>query len=334
MNNIIKNLTMSASPHIRTNNSTRLVMQDVLIALLPATIGSVVFFGVNALIIIIVSILSAVLSEFVWQKATKQAVTINDLSAAVTGLLIAFNLPPTVPIYIPIVGSVFAIIIVKQLFGGIGHNFMNPALSARVMLMLSFGASFAVFAVPGTATPSMIFSGIDVVSKATPLALIRAGNGFSALPISAMFFGNIGGSLGETSALLLLIGGIYLVIKKVISVRIPVASLVSIMVMAIVFGGSNGLFSGGLDLALAHVLSGGALLGSIFMATDYSSSPLTSKGQIIFGAGIGVLTMVIRLWGATPEGMSYAVLIMNAFAPLIDHLTIKKSFGEQVNKVA
>lgn len=302
-----KKLLMSAAPHIKSNQSTKKIMLDVIIALTPAMIGSIYFYKGNAAMLLAVSILSAVLFEFLSQKMFKKDIKIGDLSAVVTGILIAFNLPANAPWWVAVFGTAFAVIIVKECFGGIGSNFMNPALAARAALVSSWPAIMSEYVNP------------DLVVTATPLALMKAGT----MPpsIQRMFMGDIAGSLGETSAVLLLIGAAYLLIKKVIDWRIPAAYIGSTVVMLAILGVAP-------DMLIYHVLGGGLILGAFFMATDYATSPVTRKGRIIFGIGCGILTAVIRVKGGMPEGVSYSILIMNIVAPLIERFTKPKVFGE------
>lgn len=304
---------VSSSPHIRSKDSVQSVMRDVVIALLPATAFGVYNFGIKALIVLILSVLSAVGAEALYQKAAGQKVTINDYSAIITGLLLGLNLPHTVPYWIPIMGSVFAIVIVKQLFGGLGQNFMNPALGARAFLLISFAGIMTTWE-------------LDGISTATPLAIFKAESaaGFSAPDLMDLFVGSIGGCIGETSAIALILGGLYLLFRKVIDWRIPGTYLLTVAIMALLLGGK------GFDVnyILYHLFSGGLLIGAFFMATDYASSPISNVGKIIMGVGCGVLTILIRLYGGYPEGVSFAIIIMNLFVPLIDRYTIPKSFGE------
>lgn len=304
---------VSSSPHVRSKESVQSVMRDVVIALLPATAFGVYNFGFKALMVLIISVLSAVGAEALYQKATAQKVTVNDYSAIITGLLLGLNLPHTVPYWIPIMGSVFAIIIVKQLFGGLGQNFMNPALGARAFLLISFAGIMTTWELDGIAT-------------ATPLAIFKAESaaGFSAPDLMDLFIGSIGGCIGETSAIALILGGLYLLFRKVIDWRIPGTYLLTVAVMAVLIGGK------GFDVnyILYHLFSGGLLIGAFFMATDYASSPISNVGKIIMGVGCGVLTILIRLYGGYPEGVSFAIIIMNLFVPLIDRYTVPKSFGE------
>lgn len=304
---------VSSSPHIRSSNAVDKIMRDVVIALLPATIFGIYNFGYRSLIIVIVSILACVGAESLYQYGTKRRVTIKDYSAVVTGLLLALNLPPTVPYWLPVIGGVVAIIIVKQLFGGLGQNFMNPALGARAFLLFSFTGLMTTWELNG-------------MSAATPLNLLKEGGG--ELPsVMNTFFGYIGGCIGETSVIAIALGGIYLLARKVINWRIPVIYIGTVFVLSIILGGR------GFDMTYVgyQVFGGGLMLGAFFMATDYSSSPITRTGQVIMGLGCGILTSVIRIYGGYPEGVSFAILIMNLFVPLIDRFTIPRVFGEVAN---
>lgn len=302
--------TVSSSPHIHSKHSVKGIMRDVAIALLPATAAGIYFFKLQAALVILVSVLSCVAAEAIWQKATKQKVTIDDYSAVVTGLLLAFNLPASVPLWIPAIGGFFAIIIVKQFFGGLGQNFMNPALAARAFLLASWPVQMTNWTVDG-------------VSAATALGILKEGNG--ALPsLMNVFVGNVGGCIGETSVIALLIGGAYLLYKRIISWHIPVTYIGTVFVLTWIFG-RGGFMTGN---PVYEIFAGGLMLGAIFMATDYSSSPMTPKGQIIMGIGCGVLTSIIRIYGGYPEGVSYSILLMNLFVPLIDKYTVPKAFGE------
>lgn len=309
-------LVVSSSPHIRSNEKIQTIMRDVVIALMPAALFGIYNFGIKALIVLILCMGSAVGFEALYQKVAKQKITVNDYSAVITGLLLGLNLPHTVPWWIPVIGSAFAILIVKQLFGGLGQNFMNPALASRAFLLISFAGIMTNWQ-------------LDGVSSATPLAFIkeatRAELGTLQPPhLMDLFIGHIAGSIGEVSVIALLIGGIYLLIRKVISWRIPITYIVTVALMVLIFGGK------GFDLNYMgyHVFSGGLIMGAFFMATDYSSSPVSATGKIIMGVGCGVLTVLIRLFGGYPEGVSFAILIMNLFVPLIDRFTIPKAFGE------
>ena len=307
-------LIVSSSPHILDNDTTRNIMLDVIIALLPATVAALYYFKTNAAIIILLSVLSAVVSEAVYQKATNQPVTINDLSAVVTGLLLAFNLPASAPWWMPIFGSAFAIIIVKQFFGGVGQNFMNPALAARIFLTISYTGRMTNWVAPG----------VDAISTATPLDFVK---GVNHVPSGApklvdMLFGNTGGSLGETSAILLILGGIYMVYRGVISIKIPAIYISTVAIATLLFGNFD------INFMMYHLLAGGLMLGAFFMATDYASAPITPKGRIIFALGCGILTSVFRLYGGYPEGVGFSILLMNIASPLIEKYTKPRVFGE------
>lgn len=309
---IDEKLIVSSSPHIRSELTTRKLMLDVIIALTPAMIGSIYFFGLASLKIILLSVLSAVLSEMFIQKLFKKEVTIYDLSAVVTGILLAFNLPASAPWWLPIVGSVFAIVVVKQFFGGIGSNFMNPALAGRAMLLASWPTHMSSFT---NIRP-------DVVATATPLTIIKSGTSVSELPhLRDMFIGGIPGAIGETSAILLLIGAAYLIYKKVIDWRIPATYIGTVIIMLLLLRVEPSLIP-------YHILGGGLILGSFFMATDYSSTPVTPKGRIVFALGAGILTAIIRVKGGYPEGVSYSILLMNVATPLIERFTKPKVFGK------
>lgn len=300
-------LNISSSPHIRGKESTSSIMYDVAIALLPAALFGVYRFGLYSGVILLISIASAILAEYAWQTLTGQKVTISDGSALVTGLLLGMNLPPAVPLWIPVLGSAFAILFVKQFFGGIGQNFMNPALGARCFLLISFTGIMGNFAVDG-------------MSGATPLTAAAAGEQGNVL---AGFLGYTGGCIGEVCALALIIGGVYLIIRKVITWHIPVCYLVSFVIFEAIFGGH------GLDPVFLGVqlFGGGLMLGAFFMATDYVSSPITTNGKILFGILLGVLTGVLRTFGATAEGVSYAIIIGNLLVPLIEKITMPTAFG-------
>ena len=313
--------TVSSSPHIRANITTASIMRDVCIALVPALICSVIFFGVRALYLTALCMIFCVGFEFLWQKITKKPVTISDGTAAVTGMLLAFNLPVTVPWWMCLIGSFVAIIIAKQFFGGVGHNFINPALAGRAFLMASWPILMTRWVEPFS---SGFFIPDDLVSSATPLAILKMPETGIMPDFQHLFLGNIGGCIGETSALALLIGGIYLVARGVISCRIPVTYVATVAVLALLF--PNAGFAS-FDCMMIHVCSGSLLLGAIFMATDYVTSPITKKGQIIMGLGCGILTFVIRRFGGYPEGASYSIMLMNVATPLIDRWTQPKAFG-------
>ena len=304
----MEKLHVSVSPHIHGKKSTQKIMLDVIIALLPATVVSVLLMGVSALLVIGTCVVSAVACEFLFNLAVKKEQTVSDLSAVVTGLLLALNLPANVPLWQAAVGSAFAIVIVKCLFGGLGKNIVNPAMTARVFMLLAFG-SMVDYTLP---------EGMDTASGATPLVQLANGE---AVTVWNLFFGNHGGSLGETCALALIIGGIYLMIRKIISWHIPVAFIGTAFLFTLLVEGGN------FEMALAWMLSGGLMIGAFFMATDYVTSPTTAKGKIIFGIGAGIITVLIRFWGAYPEGVSFAILLMNIVNPFIDGKCTRKLFG-------
>ena len=299
-------LHISMSPHIHSKTSTQRIMLDVLISLLPATIAGVVIFGLEALLVIAVCVAVSVLSEFVFNKIVKKTLTIGDLSAAVTGLLLALNLPANIPLWQAAVGSLFAIVIVKCIFGGLGRNVVNPAITGRVFMLIAF-TSMTTAAFP-----------VDSTAGATPLAEIANG---SEVVLTDLLLGNVGGSIGETCKVALLIGGVYLLVRRVITWHIPVAFIATTFIFTLAVHEFDFM------LALSLVLSGGLILGAIFMATDYVTSPTTPLGKLIFGIGAGLITVLIREWGIYPEGVSFAILIMNILNPYIDMLTARKMFG-------
>lgn len=310
------NLTVSSSPHTRKKITVENIMWAVAAALLPALIAGTYFFGIEALLIVLVSVASAVILEYVIQKRSRRKVTLADGSAVITGLLLGLTLPPTVPLWIPVVGAAAALIIGKHVFGGLGHNIFNPALVGRAFLVASWPVLMTTWVRP-----------FDAVTSATPLGLSKMG-GETALMAEfgsrfslywKLFIGNVGGSIGETSALLLLAGAGYLLYKRIITWHTPVAYVVTVTVLAYALR-SDPLF---------NVLSGGLILGAFFMATDYVTTPLMDRGRIIFGVGAGIITMVIRLYGGLPEGITYSILIMNAFTPLIDRHTKPRIFGKK-----
>ncbi|MFA6383965.1 MAG: RnfABCDGE type electron transport complex subunit D [Candidatus Omnitrophota bacterium] len=307
-------LNISASPHLHARESTGRTMWLVTAALLPAGIAGVCIFGPAALKTILIAVLSAVAAEWAIQAAMKKKVTICDGSAALTGLLLAYNLPAHCPFWIPVTGSFIAIAIGKQIFGGLGQNIFNPALVGRVFLMASWPQYMTTF--------SRALS-YDAVTQATPLALLKENKLFDHISYLGLFMGNRGGCIGEVCVAALVIGGIFLLLRKIITWHIPVSYIVTTGLFCWAFG-ANTPFAGDW---MFHLLSGGLFLGAIFMATDYVSSPLTGRGQLIFGAGCGLLTAIIRIWGGYPEGVSYAILIMNAAAPLIDRYTKNRIYG-------
>lgn len=310
-------IIVSGTPHVRSKESIQSIMRDVVIALIPASVMGIYYFGIKALMLIIVSIVSSVVFEWGYEKILKKPVTISDFSAILTGLLLALNLPATASWWVPVVGSFIAIVIAKQFYGGLGQNFINPALIGRAFLVAAYptqttGAAFA--------TGRMV---VDASTYATPLAELKAGTAVvNADAIKNALIGNIGGTIGETCAIALIIGGIYLLIKHVISWRIPVVYIVVVFVLTSLMRG-NGFLGG-----VYEIFCGGLMLGAIFMATDYVTSPISAKGQIIFAIGCGVLTSLIRVYGGYPEGVSYSILIMNLAVPLIDRVTRPRIFGE------
>ncbi len=312
---------VSANPHLRSQENTRSIMLDVIIALLPPLVGAVYFFGWRALTLTAVSAGSAVFFEWLYRKLMKKPSSIGDLSAVITGMLLAFCCPVTMPYWMVIVGNAVAIIVVKQLYGGIGKNFMNPALVGRVF-MLSWPVSITRFT--NVFEKVGIFGkSVDAVSTATPLSAMSTGSLPESCDIVGMFFGRMPGCIGEVSAALILLGGIYLLIRKVISIRIPAAYILTVAVLTFIFPRGNGH----LDWMLCNLFSGGLFLGAIFMATDYVTSPVTKRGQLIYGVGCGLLTVFIRYFGSYPEGVSFSILIMNACTWLIDKAGMPKRFG-------
>lgn len=307
------NFVVSGTPHVRSKESIQSIMRDVIIALVPATAMGIYYFGIPALILIIAAIASSVIFEALCQKIMKKPVTVSDLSAVVTGLLLAMNLPAAAPVWVAIVGSAFAIIFGKQLFGGLGQNFINPALAGRAFLLASYPTEMTTWSVPNGLEVA------DAATYATPLAQLKAGNLEASL--GELMLGQCGGTIGETCAIALIIGGVYLLYKHVISWKIPVIYIATI---AILFGA---LGRHGVRMPLQEIMAGGVMLGGIFMATDYASSPVTPKGQIIFAVGAGLITYLIRTFGGYPEGVSYSILIMNCCVPLIERFTEPTIFG-------
>ena len=306
---------VSANPHVRDKATTHSIMLDVIIALLPATVFGWWNFGVKAIINTIICVVTCVCAEYLWEHFMHKKITINDCSAALTGLLLAMNLPPEVPFWIPIIGGAFAIIVVKQLFGGLGQNFMNPALGARCFLLISFAGIMTNFSVKGWGTT------FDSTTSATPLAAVKLGEQAPAL--AKMFIGTTAGTIGETSALLLILGGVYLIAKKIISWRIPVIYIATLGIFVLLFGGH------GFDLTYLgqEIFGGGLMLGAFFMATDYVTSPITHKGQVVFAILLGCRTGIFRLFGGSAEGGSYAIIFCNLLVPLIERYTSPKAFG-------
>ena len=313
------NLIVSASPHLVTAMDTQKTMLMVLIALVPSLLVSTYVFGFRVLILTAVCIAASMFFEWAWNKLMKRKQTVCDLSAALTGTLIAFNLPSGLPYWIAIVGCFVAIIVVKQLFGGIGKNLVNPAITARIVLFISFATEMTTWPLPRMNQTA------DVLTGPTPLGVIHEGG---QLPTNMeMFLGYIGGSMGEVSAIALIIGGLFLVWKKIISPIIPCCFIGTVFVFALIYYSATGN-GDALQMAVFHILAGGVMLGAIFMATDYVTSPISAKGQIIFAVGCGLLTSFIRVYGGYPEGVSYSILIMNLAVPLIDRYTRPRIFGE------
>ena len=309
MTKVNENYNVSSSPHIRSKATTGNIMLYVLIALIPATGFGIYNFGMQALMVVVVTTVSAVLTELIYEKLMKKKVTIGDYSAAVTGLLLALNLPPTAPWWMCVLGSVFAILIVKQLFGGLGQNFMNPALGARCFLLISFTGRMTTFVYH------------DAVVSPTPLAALKAGESVNTWD---MLIGNIAGTIGETSMIAIVIGAIFLILMGVIDLRIPGTYLVTFVIFITIFGG-HGFDK---DYIIAHLGGGGLMLGAWFMATDYVTSPITKTGQIVYGICLGILTGLFRLFGGSAEGVSYAIIIGNLLVPLIEKVTLPRPFGK------
>ena len=321
-----KNLKLiaSSSPHIRSSESTRTIMMDVIIAMIPALAMSVFVFGFRALALTLVSVAACVFWEWGYRKLLKKPQSIGDLSAVVTGMLLAFVCPPTLPYWMIIIGAFFAIVVVKQFYGGLGKNFMNPALAARCFLMISFAGKMTDFSVSDS------FKGaVDGVTGATPLAALRD-HGFvagSSVPVKNLIFGNIQGTIGETSVIAILIGAAILLCYKVISARIPLTYIGSFAVFVIIYMLASGK---GFDVnyLLTHLCGGGLMLGAWFMATDYVTSPITPKGQYVYGVCLGVLTGIFRIFGASAEGVSYAIIFCNLLVPIIEKVTKPVAFGK------
>ena len=304
-------LNVNSSPHIKDETTTRKIMLDVIVSLLPVSIFGVLQFGINSLMIIIATIFACIISETIFNMVMHKKNTVSDLSCVVTGLILALNMPPTIEIYIPIIGAVFAIIVVKMLFGGLGQNFMNPALAGRCFLVISFTSQMTKFVYDG-------------VSSATPLLIEKnsLSNQFSLFDI---FIGRVPGTIGEVSILLLLIGALYLVIKKVIDIKIPLIYIFTVLIFTIIFSGR------GFDInyLFIEIFSGGLVFGAFYMATDYVTSPVTDLGKIIYAIILGLLTGIFRIFGKSAEGVSYAIIISNILVPFIETKTIPKAFGKE-----
>lgn len=311
-------LLVTSSPHLRASVTTRSIMLDVLIALVPALGAAAWFFGLPALLPVVAAVAGSLIGEYVTRVwFLRRDNRLGDLSAAVTGVLLGMNLPPSIPLPLAFLGGIIATALVKEVFGGLGQNFMNPALAARVLLFTAWMQPMTHWVPP--------HASLDAVAAATPLGILKGLEGAGTLPSPLdLFLGGIGGSLGETSAAALLVGALYLVVRKVITLEIPLVYIGTTALFVWVFGAKTTLFAGDV---LTHVLSGGLMLGAWFMATDYATSPMTVKGRVIYAAGMGLLTGLIRIYTNYPEGVSFAILIMNAFAPLIDRYTVPRSFG-------
>ena len=302
-----KLLNVSSSPHVRSGETTQSIMTDVAIAMLPAAAFGVFQFGAHALLVLAITVFACVVSEYLFEKLLDKPVTISDFSAVVTGMILALNMPADIPVWIPALGGVFAIIVVKQIYGGLGQNFMNPALAARCFLLISFTGQMSSFS-------------LDGVSGATPLAMVKAGKN---VDLAAMFIGKIPGTIGEVSVVALLIGAAYLVARKVISLRIPLTYILTVAVFVFIFGKQDPGY------VLAHICGGGLIFGAFFMATDYVTSPITPTGQIVFGVLLGVLTGLFRIFGGSAEGVSYAIILSNLLVPLIERATLPRAFGKE-----
>jgi electron transport complex protein RnfD len=348
-------LQVSNSPHIRDKATTASIMRDVVIALIPASVASGILFGLRAVLMILVSVLSCVVFEYISRKVMKRENTIFDFSAIVTGILLAMNLPPTLPIYMVVIGAIFAIVVVKQMFGGLGNNFVNPALTARIFLVIAFPKQMTFWTVrEGAFSFFDSLTGNDMVSSATPLALMRsavsASSVSSATPIQesaslpslmSLFLGQKAGCIGEVCILALLIGAAYLFVRKIIVPWIPLAYIGSFTLLVMFFGHtpifeavrydplSPDVWASALYEPAFMLLTGGLILGAFFMATDYVTSPITTSGRLLFGLGCGILTFLIRYYGNMAEGVSFSIILMNILTPHIDRLTMSKPFGER-----
>ena len=321
-------LTISSSPHVHSPVTTQTIMRDVLIALAPALVGSIYFFGIRALLVTVVSAAASVFFEWLWCRLMKQDNKTYDLSAVVTGVLLAFVCPPTIPYWMIILGDLFAIILVKMLFGGIGKNFVNPALAGRAF-MFSWPVAMSTWVKVGFENAASPFGGADIVTAATPLSFMHQGQ-LPDVSVLDAFLGNVGGCIGETSALLLLVGFVYLLWRKVLTVRIPLAYVGTVAVLSFLFPMGHGR----MEWMGYQLFTGGLMLGAIFMATDYVTSPVTKLGQIVYGVGCGVLTILIRYFGGYNEGVSYAILVMNCCVVLLDRIGRPTKFGAPKKEAA
>ncbi|MFR7990397.1 MAG: RnfABCDGE type electron transport complex subunit D [Anaerovoracaceae bacterium] len=314
------NLAVSSAPHLVTTMDTTKTMAMVLIALVPSFLVSIYVFGMRVILLTLVCVVASMGFEWLYNKLMHKKQTVGDLSSAVTGVLIAFNVPSNFPYWMAIIGCFVAIVIVKQLYGGIGRNVVNPAITARIVLFISFATEMTTWP-----TPSM--STIDAATSATPLGILKEGSAADLPSNMEMFLGFIGGSMGEVSAVALIIGGLFLIWKKIISPIIPVCFIGTVFVFAFLYYSFAGGDLSALHMAVFHICAGGVMLGAFFMATDYVTSPIMPLGKVIMGIGCGILTMVIRIWGSYPEGVSFSILLMNILTPLIDKLCLKLSYG-------
>ena len=319
-------LIATSNPHIRTSETTRSIMLDVIIAMLPALVWGIINFGLKALTLTVVSVVGCMFWEWLYRKVMKKPQSVGDLSAVVTGMLLAFVCPPSTPYWMILIGDFFAIIVVKQLFGGIGKNFVNPALAGRAFLVGSYAGAMTTWVDPAANKAPLLGSTADMITAATPLAYMKTGDMETLTglySVGDMFLGKIGGSLGEVSALLLLVGGVYLIVRKVIGWHIPVAYIVTVAVLSFLFPKSGS----GIEWMMYSVFGGGLFLGAFFMATDYATSPVTKKGQLIYGIGCGLFTVLIRYFGSYNEGVCYSIMVMNLLVALIDKYTKPTRFG-------
>lgn len=307
----MNNMTVSVSPHIRASATTRSIMLDVIIALLPATVAGTVIFGFRSLAVVATSVAAAVLSELLFNIVSKREQTVGDLSAVVTGLLLALNLPANIPLWQTAIGAVFGIVFVKCIFGGIGQNFANPAITARIFMIIAFSGSVAALSNPTI---------VDTAASATPLAILEGTSTGEVPSLLDLFLGVRGGALGETCGIALLLGGAYLLVRRVISWHTPVAYIATVWLFSLIITGSA-------LTALEYTLSGGLLIGAFFMATDYATTPTGKLGKFVFGVGCGLITVVLRFWSSYPEGVSFSILLMNILTPYIEKLTARKHFG-------
>ncbi len=326
-------LLVSPSPHIGNSLTTDKIMLNVVIALIPACIAGIFIFGLASLIVLVVSVGACVLAEYLYNLLTKKTQSVSDLSAVVTGLLLGMNLPPTIPLYVPIIGGFFAIIVVKMLFGGLGKNFANPAITARIFCVLAWTGAMTTFVKPVSYNQGFIkamtqyvpylFNKIDAIASATPLSAVKQSidTGSGVFPVTNMFLGYTGGCIGEVSAVALILGGIYLIARKIIDWKIPVIYILTTALFSLLF------YKDGYMYILPSILGGGLLIGAFFMATDYSTSPNTTLGVIIYAFGCGLITMIIRRFGGYPEGVSFAILLMNLVTPLLDKYISPRIFG-------